>query len=549
MFALGCLARPTAFRQSLLPFLHARRVLKTGRSITTLMEPSKVKYGYIDPDDVERVDYYVPGGYHPVYIGDEFHSGRYVVIHKLGFGRSATTWLAEDKQNSRMVALKISTAEAAERTAHEWQFLTQLTQANSQLPGNAMVQTLLDSFLFSGPNGSHRCLVMDPARVNINEAKEAADHRILHLPAARAIAAQLVLGVQFIHSQGIVHGNLHLGNILLRLPPSLQHMTPNQLYKRAGKPEKEPVIRCDGAPLDPGVPSELIVPLWLGLGSDEITLSDCPIILADFGEAFNPFITKTFICHTPHLLAPPEAFFAGPDIEADDCLSFPADIWTLACTIWEIFGSAPPFEVFVPGRDSVTREHVDTFGKLPDRWWGKWENRGNWFDEDGRKAVKEDLRQYYTNDARDWDQRFPACIRGARRRTSKMEEVDFGVWEQDEERAFGRMVKSMLVLEPRKRATIEDVVGCEWMRKWGLPELRRMEEKSAYLLDLCAILVTVLVVQLAKPKFVHPATHGSVFSRAARCLWYAALGGVKSLKGVEPEEEKKSLVGSLKFRT
>lgn len=271
------------------------------------------------------------------------------------------------------------------------------------------------------------------------------------------------------------HTDLHLGNVLLRLPHSLQHMTRKQLYEKTGEPAKEPVVRCDGAPLGHGVPSELIVPLWLGLGSDEITLTDSPIMLADFGEAFDPSITKTFTCHTPHLLAPPEAFFAGPAM--DDHLSFPADIWTLACTIWDILGPAPPFEVFVPTLDSVTREHVETFGKLPDRWWGKWANRNNWFDEDGRKNVKENLRQHYSNSARGWDQRFPACIRGARRRVSKAEETDFEVFEQDEEKAFGDMAKSMLMLEPGQRATIEDVVRCEWMQRWGLPALQRMEEK------------------------------------------------------------------------
>ncbi|OOF98163.1 hypothetical protein ASPCADRAFT_128340 [Aspergillus carbonarius ITEM 5010] len=374
---------------------------------------------------VERLDYYVPGGYHPVQIGHEFHNGRYVIVHKLGFGRSATTWLAEDKQDSRLVALKISTAESAEHTVHESQVLTWLTQAKSQ-PGKAEVQTLLDSFSFLGPNGGHQCLVMDAARVNINEAKEAAYHRLIHLPAARAIVAQLVLGVEFIHSQVIVHG-------------------------------------------------EIIVPLWLGLGSDEITLTDSSILITDFGEAFDPSLTKTFTCHTPHLLAPPEAFFAGP--ETDNHISFPADIWTLACTIWDVLGSAPPFEVFIPDLDSVTREHVETFGRLPDRWWGKWANRNNWFDEDGSKNVKEELRQLYSNSARGWDQRFPECIRGARRRVSKAEKTNFEVFDQDEEKAFGDMIKSMLVLEPGQRATIVDVVRCEWMQRWGLPELQRMKEK------------------------------------------------------------------------
>lgn len=200
------LVRSIAYRQP--HFLQARLISNTNRNIVNPMEPSKVKYEYVDPDEVERLDYYVPGGYHPVQIGDRFHDGRYVIVHKLGFGRSATTWLAEDKQDSRLVALKISTAESAERTVHESQVLTRLGQAKSRLPGKAVVQTLLDSFPLSGPNGRHRCLVMDAARINIDEAKEAAYHRLLHLPASRAIAAQLVLGVQFVHSQGIVHGGM-----------------------------------------------------------------------------------------------------------------------------------------------------------------------------------------------------------------------------------------------------------------------------------------------------------------------------------------------------
>ena len=492
MLAAKRLLRQAEFRKP--PSLLLRFISNNTRKVVNQVKPSKVKYEYVDPDEVERLDYYVPGGYHPVQIGDKLHDGRYVIVHKLGFGRSATAWLAESKQNNQLVALKISTAESAERTIHESKVLTRLGQAKSQLPGKAIVQTLLDSFSFSGPNGIHQCLVVDAARINIDEAKEAAYHRLLHLPPSRAIAVQLILGVQFVHSQGIVHGgmsftlllswklrnlydgyiDLHLGNVLLRLPPSLQHMTIEQLYAKIGKPAKEPVVRCNGAPLDPGVPSELIIPLWLGLGSDEITLNDAPILLTDFGEAFDPSIAKTFTCYTPHLLAPPEAFFGEP--ATDECLSFGADIWTLACTIWEILGSSPPFEVFVPSLDSVTREHVEAFGKLPDRWWRKWANRNNWFDEDGRKNVTEHLKQCYSNSARGWDQRFPGSIQGARRRASNTEH-NFEVFGEDEGKAFGDMIKSMLVLEPGQRATIEDVVNCEWMQRWGLPELHRMEEK------------------------------------------------------------------------
>ncbi|QSS58204.1 hypothetical protein I7I51_07627, partial [Histoplasma capsulatum] len=375
----------------------------THRRIATRMEPSRVKYNFVE--EVERLDYYVPGGYHPVAIGDELCTGRYVITHKLGFGRSATTWLAEDRKQGRLVALKLSTAEAAGRT-HEIQILSQLDRAKSGLPGKAIVQNLLNSFKFSGPNGTHQCLVTDAARISIHEAKDAAYHRLLHLPAARAIASLLILGLQFIHSQGIVHGDLHLANILLHLSLDMQDMTLEQLHARTGEPAKMQIVREDGAPLDPGVPSEVIVSVWLGLSKSR------------FAES---------------LVEP---------------LSFPGDIWTLACTIWDVFGSGPPFEAFPVTLNEVTIEHVEMLGKLPDRWWSKWEERNNWFDEDGRKDVKETLRQW--------------------------ERKSFDAFSTEEENAFCDMIKSMLVLEPSKRATIEDVVGCEWMQRWGLPEVQRM---------------------------------------------------------------------------
>lgn len=39
---------------------------------------------------------YEAGGFHPVCIGDTFKDGRYRIRHKLGYGGSATVWLARD---------------------------------------------------------------------------------------------------------------------------------------------------------------------------------------------------------------------------------------------------------------------------------------------------------------------------------------------------------------------------------------------------------------------------------------------------------------------
>lgn len=67
------------------------------------------------------------------------------------------------------------------------------------------------------------------------------------------------------------------------------------------------------------------------------------------------------------------------------------------------------------------------------------------------------------------------------------ERKGFETFTAEEENAFCIM-KFMLVLEPSKRATIDDVVRCEWMQRWGLPELQRMHDaipECCILLPIC----------------------------------------------------------------
>lgn len=172
------------------------------------MIPSEVTYQYIE--GVERLDYYVSGGYHPVSIGDRFCAERYTIINKLGFGRSATTWIAEDnQQKNRIVALKISTAKSAYRTQEE-QTLLRLTEAKSQLLGRKTIQTIHDFISLYRTKWNSSMFLTDVGRANIAVAKECGPTGLINLPVVRAIVAQVILGVQFIHSQGLVHGGMYI---------------------------------------------------------------------------------------------------------------------------------------------------------------------------------------------------------------------------------------------------------------------------------------------------------------------------------------------------
>jgi hypothetical protein len=199
------------------------------------------------------------------------------------------------------------------------------------------------------------------------------------------------------------------------------------LYDRFGEPESEAVVRLDGKPLLDGVPARVFIPGWFGVPSNEVVLGDEKILLSDFGEFFNPDRERRFCSNTLPLLQPPEARFS------DEPLSFASDIWTLACTIWEILGQRPLFEAFFPTADRVTMEQVEVLGILPPEWWRKWSRRLEWFNEDGEMLLKPATSAGHDGVRRTLDKRFDYCIQEPRA------EAGLETVTEEERRAFEAM--------------------------------------------------------------------------------------------------------------
>ncbi len=160
-------------------------------------------------DDAEPFYRYGPGGYHPVAIGDRL-GGHYRILHKLGHGGYSTVWLARDETLQRLVAVKVCTADASPRESEILSLLRNLSEVDNDSDdgavGRGMIPTLLNTFRIDGPHGTHTCLVTDVARCSVNEAKRRGSYAPLMLPVARAIAAQLILTVAYLHGKGFVHG-------------------------------------------------------------------------------------------------------------------------------------------------------------------------------------------------------------------------------------------------------------------------------------------------------------------------------------------------------
>ncbi|KAI3111706.1 hypothetical protein CBS147333_3999 [Penicillium roqueforti] len=446
-------------RQVLMPLLRQNQprcafTLTAFKSIET--DDDSTAYFLYEPlEGVERLENYRPGGYHPMKIGEHFHS-RYRVVHKLGYGSYSTTWLARDEQSNKYVAVKVFIADSNPK---EVDVLCALTRPHCSLvnnPGKAMVPSILDSFTIRGPNGNHVCYVTATARASLSGLKDGSWIRVFQPNVARSLAAQLVLVIDYVHAQGIVHGDLHLGNILLKVAPSFDQLSLVQLYEKYGVPQLDPVVHLDGKSLPSGVPSHGIMPIWLGEASEETTLAEARVLLTDFGEAFSPSKELKYESRTPRGIRPPEARF-----EPNKPLSFSSDIWTLACTIWSIIAQRPLFEEFLATEDDMTCEHVDTLGVLPPEWWRRWEARQHKFTEDGRPINRTYLRS--------WDDRFEDSVEQPRR------EKGIPSFDARERDALFDMLRQMLSFRPEDRPTTKQILASEWMMKWALPDYGKIQ--------------------------------------------------------------------------
>jgi hypothetical protein len=166
--------------------------------------------------NIEEIEEYQPGGYHPISIGDTFDQGRYRILHKLGFGGSSTVWLARDqregKDRGRIATLKAMRADISSQSPGEIPELAiSQTLIQSLPPSHSADFQLVDHhFLVQGPNGSHRFLIYPLAGPSILAMSDSpgrvAGSRRLRADLARKVAKQTATTLHHMHSAGVVHG-------------------------------------------------------------------------------------------------------------------------------------------------------------------------------------------------------------------------------------------------------------------------------------------------------------------------------------------------------
>ncbi|KAI8278979.1 hypothetical protein K4K56_012919 [Colletotrichum sp. SAR 10_98] len=270
----------------------------------------------------EYLSDYAHGGFHPVQLGDRLEDGRYIVFHKLGHGGFSTVWLAHDEKLGRNVSIKILKADVAGWTNDGYNFGPSVFGTPIHIQSN--------SFRHDGPNGSHLCFVSTPVRTTVAQSQaECQRSRSFPLETARAIVAQVIQGLASLHSLGIVHGDLHPGNVFLKFRDAeMADRKVSAVYAAYGTPEKVPLRKyqtavLEGNPPAPEGPPYIIRRIITKSGCDTIAIDRAKIAIGDFRESWSPGMTTRYELATPAVYRAPESRNAK---EKNRPLEFPSDV-------------------------------------------------------------------------------------------------------------------------------------------------------------------------------------------------------------------------------
>ncbi|KAK4236837.1 kinase-like domain-containing protein [Achaetomium macrosporum] len=289
-----------------------------------------------DGSEVEDLHNYVPGGYHPVAIGDVLgDGGRFRVVHKLGFGGYATVWLCHDKVFKKWRAVKIMQADSSKPDCADLKALELFAGIDVKVLASNHIQLALEHFWIDGPNGRHLCFVLPFLGPNLTYIFGGYGH----VPELmKDICFQLIEAMRFIHSLDLCHGDFRTDNILLRLADGVDNWEEEAIMKMLGQPELVLVRRTDGLgpEPEPGVPAYLVESAHVAHGSGTCSTE---IAVIDFGVSYcvaePPADKGTGI---PMASAAPEEV-----LELYDSLGFHTDVWALGVAIARVRLGYTPF--------------------------------------------------------------------------------------------------------------------------------------------------------------------------------------------------------------
>ncbi|KAE8831049.1 hypothetical protein PTNB85_07636 [Pyrenophora teres f. teres] len=357
-----------------------------------------------------------------------------------------------------------------------------LSENTSEDPRSRHVTALLDEFQHEGPNGKHRCLAFEPMGAtatslvdyltgnnpnielldkNNPPEEEYSDendseeeyfdqdnpqiiYSAVRYPKwiAQKILGHALRGLAFLHRNGIVHGDLHPGNILFSID-NIHTMGENELLQ--DEASTKIVVRRVGEERGRSTPMTLFLAQYL---HKHIKLDSRLVIkLSDLGASFwvdsPPKQTET-----PIALRSPEEIF-GQNIGTG------IDIWVFGCLMFEFLTGNKLFSVIKWGPDPEAQESADDghimqlneiISPLPDAMMELWPRSSECYGPNSEALNPFGDEDAYVCDS--IEKKF---------HNEKLPEID-----DEEEAILMSIMQQILVYDPKMRPSAEELLKHPW---------------------------------------------------------------------------------------
>jgi serine/threonine-protein kinase SRPK3 len=364
------------------------------QGLTQLFQPRSNAPGQPDiissakPIEEETQPKYDPTKFYPAKIG-EILNDRYKLVAKLGYGMTATVWLAKDLQvwsqnqpssptsptsrtpPKKYVTIKINiNSLSTEFQTGRRKIAEKLVSGNPDHPGYNHIRFMLSTFKIKSRWGEHLCIVYDVLREPINICMEKWQSRLFSSERLRTILPSLLKGLDYMHSEcHIVHTDLKADNIMMGMGDlevldkfvlhEYEHPSPRKMPDHHGRIVYQSCSDFGAAPTEEIIRTAKITDIGLAEWGDE--------------PQHKPIQSNAFTC---------------PEVILQAGWSYPADIWNLGVMMWDLIETVGLFDAIDtrPGKYNSAQHlglMIALLGPPPKELLDRGNATATYFDEDG----------------------------------------------------------------------------------------------------------------------------------------------------------------------
>lgn len=320
----------------------------------------------------EPVDRYRPGGYCPVirptsHPEHEYIQGRYLVVDKVDFSPFSTTWLCYDRREEKWRCLEINVSSESSGTSPEQLIRNTLLErgvdrATARKHGIVLPY---ETFWIESINGRHLVSVLPflgPTLAQLQDMNQLDGDR------RQAICQSLARSLDYLHSQGLCHGNLHPGNVRVWLQEgAFDDYAPDEIGRVIGlQPQRRLTFQGAWVPAQAHAPAfmyEVFDWYHANTPADMHEKLTTEVAIVDRGGAY--------------LVAddgPPAGLRIPTHYQAPECIMRYAgsgtktDVWALAATIIYVVTQADMLDA-VEDDFEVLKMIEHLIGPMPEAYW------------------------------------------------------------------------------------------------------------------------------------------------------------------------------------